>query len=185
MINLLPPQHKQDIRAARANSLLIRYNFLLLAALAFLMLAIGIVYVYLTSTKANAEVTIKDNQAKVANFASIEEQAQTFRNNLSVAKLILDKEVNYTKVILSVAKVLPAGTILTSLSLDASSFGTQTTLAAQAKSYEQAIALKDALTNSGLFSDVHFQSIVTSEGSSGYPITVNLNVTFKKEAAKS
>src|SRR5262245_15442644 len=112
MINLLPPQHKQDIRAARANSLLIRYNFLLLGALAFLMLAIGIVYVYLTSAKASDEKTIKDNQSNVAGFASVEEQAQIFRNNLSVAKLILDKEVNYTKVILSIAKVLPAGTIL-------------------------------------------------------------------------
>lgn len=185
MINLLPPQHKQDIRAARANSLLIRYNFLLLGILAFLMLAIGIVYVYLTGTKASAEATIKDNQSKVSSFASVAEQAQLFRNNLSVAKLILDKEVNYTKVILSVAKVLPAGTILTTLSLDASSFGTETTLAAQAKSYDQALALKDALTKSGLFSDVHFQSIVASEGSGDYPITVNLYVTFKKEAAKS
>jgi Tfp pilus assembly protein PilN len=184
MINLLPPAHKRDIQAARANSLLIRYNFLLLSVLAFLMLSIGVVYVYLTNTKASAETTIRDNQAKVAGFTPVEEQAQSFRQNLSTAKQILDREVNYTQVILALAKVLPNGVVLTSLSLDAATFGTETTLAAKAKSYEQAIALKDALSQSSLFSDVHFQSIVASEGTD-YPVTVNLYVTFKKEAAKS
>ena len=185
MINLLPPEHKRDIKAARANTLLIRYNVLLLGIFVFMLLAIGVVYVYLANTKAGAETTIKDNQAKVANFAAVEEQAQLFRQNLATAKQILDREVNYTKVILRIANTLPSGVVLSNLTLDAASFGTETTLVAQTKSYEQATALKDALTNSGLFSDVHFQSIVASEGGGDYPITVNLYVTFKKEAAKS
>lgn len=185
MINLLPPEHKRDISAARANTLLIRYNILLIGIFVFMLLAIGIVYVYLATTKTNAETAIKDNQAKVAGYADVEEQAQLFRQNLATAKQILDREVNYTKVILAVSKVLPNGVILSNLTLDAASFGTETTLIAQTKSYQQATALKDALTNSGLFSDVHFQSIVASEGGGEYPVTVNLFVTFKKEAAKS
>ncbi len=184
MINLLPPEHKRDIRAARANTLLIRYNILLVGVLAFLMLAIGIVYFYLSTTKAGAETTIKENKEKVAGFIATEQEAQLFRQNLATAKQILDREVNYTKVILKISNTLPSGTVLTNLTLDASSFGKETNMVAQAKSYDQAIALKDALNQSGLFTDVHFQSIVSS-GSADYPVTVNLYVTFKKEVAKT
>lgn len=184
MINLLPPEHKRNIRAARANSLLIRYNVLLAGVLAFLMLAIGVVYVYLSNTKATAEITIKENKEKVAGFNATEQEAQLFRQNLATAKQILDREVNYTTVILKISNVLPKNTVLTNLTLDASSFGKETTLSAETKSYDDAIILKDALSQSGLFTDVHFQSI-TSSTSTTYPVTVNLSVTFKKEAAKT
>lgn len=184
MINLLPPEDKRDIRAARANTLLIRYNVLLVGVFLFLMLAIGVVYVYLSTAKATAEATMQENTAKVGNLAATKEQAEAFRKNLSIAKEILNKEVNYTKVILKVAESMPAGTVLTGLSLDASTFGKETTLAAQTKSYEQAIKLKDSLSQSGLFTDVHFQSISASTDGSNYPITVNLMVTFDTKAAK-
>lgn len=184
MINLLPPEHKQDIQAARTNTLLIKYNLLLLGVLAFLMLAIGVVYVYLSNTKAGSEITIKENKEKVAGFASTEQEAQIFRQNLSTAKQILDREVNYTNVILKISRILPSGTVLTNLSLDASQFGKETTLAAQVKDYDKAIALKDALSQSGLFTDVHFQTI-TASADGDYPVTVNLFVTFNKEAAKT
>lgn len=187
MINLLPPDAKREIQAARANNLLVRYNLLLIAALAFLLLAIGVVYVYLTNVKTSAEKTISDNQARVADFSTINQQAQQFRQNLSIAKQILDREVTYTKVMLEVANLLPSGVVLTNLNLDASTFGTETALVAQAKSYDQALAFKDAFSKSSLFSNVHFQSITATEGSTGtaYPLTVNLSVTFKKGAAKS
>lgn len=187
MISLLPPEQKREIGAARANTILIRYNILLLGALVFVTLAVGIAYVYLNNSKANAEKVISENKAKVASFSTIEDQAQVFRRNLVTAKQILDREVNYTKVILEISALLPSGVVLTNLSLDAATFGTPTTLIAQAKSYDQAITLKDTFSRSSLFSDVHFQSINATEGgaSGTYPITINLNVTIKKEAARS
>lgn len=184
MINLLPKQHKQELAAARANSLLIRYNVALIGSLLFLLLVIGVAYIYLNNAKMVAENTIRENQAKVSDFSSVEEQAQDFRQNLTIAKQILDREVNYTKVMLEIADLLPSGVVLSSLNLDSATFGTPTTLTAQAKSYDQALALKDAFSQSSVFSDVHFQSITAAEGVASYPLTVSLNVTFKKEAAK-
>jgi Tfp pilus assembly protein PilN len=185
MINLLPSENKRELIAARTNTLLVRYNVFMIGAVVFLFIAIGVVYVYLGNAKATAEKTIAENQSKVIGFKDVEEQATEFRQNLTIAKQILDREVNYTHVILRIAKLLPSGTVLSGLSLDSATFGTQTTLVAKAKSYEQAIALKDSFSKSDLFSDVHFQSITTTEGASAYPLTVTLNVTFKKEAAKS
>lgn len=186
MINLLPPEEKRQLRAARSNALLLRYNIFLLGSVAFIGLSVGIAFIYLTTTKANAEHTVQVNNSKVSEYASIERQADTFRKNLATAKQILAGEVTYSQIILEIAHLLPSGAVLETLNLDASTFGSDTLLVAQVKDYNTAIALKNSFQKSSLFSDVHFQSIAanTSDTATNYPITVNLSVTFKKEAAK-
>ena len=183
MINLLPPEEKRQLRAARTNTLLLRYNVFLLGALAFLGLAVGVTYFYLSSTRAGAESVISENRARVANFAEVQSQADIFKANLAIAKQILDNEVTYTKVMLSIAALMPSGTVLDKLNLDSQTFGTETTLAARATNYENALKIKEAFETSPLFSNVHFQSI-GSGGQAPYTLTVNLNVTIKKDAAK-
>lgn len=186
MINLLPHEQKRQLRAARVNTLLLRYNILILIAVGFLATAEGFTYFYLVNTKTAAEATITENRAKAVNYVPIEAQAQLFRNNLATAKQILDREVTYTKVILEISKLLPSGVVLDTLNLDSQTFGTQTTLTAQAKDYNRALALKDSFENSTLFSNVHFQSIATTDTpkNPAYPVDVNINVTIKKDAAK-
>ncbi len=186
MINLLPPDEKSQLRAARTNALLIRYNFFLLGAVAFIGLALIVTFVFLTTFRAGYEQTIEQNKAKVSQYAKVAKEADQFRKNLATAKQILGNEVEYTKLILAIAHLLPKGVVLENLSLDAQTFGNATTLTAQAKSYGDAIDLKNAFQKSPLFSDVHFQSIAANTGStsSDYPITVTLSVTFKKDAAK-
>lgn len=183
MINLLPPNDKRELVAARSNTLLIRYNFFLAGALAFLLLSIGIVYVYLGNTKATAERTIQENQAKVSDYADVKAQAEAFRTNLRIASQILGQQVNYSHVILEIAAQMPPGTILDNLSLDSKTFGKPTTLNARAKDYDSALALKNSFQDSDLFTDVSFESIAGG-GSGSYPITVNLNVTIKKDIAQ-
>lgn len=186
MINLLPDLEKRELRAARTNSLLIRYNIALIASVVFLGVALGIVYYFLNATKASAETAIAESRTKASSFAAVESEAQLFRANLATAKQILDKEVSYSKVILAIANVMPSGTTLDKLSLNSQDFGKPTTIVAQAKSYEAALSLKGSFEKSSLFSDVHFQSIAAnpSAQTSGYSFIVNLDVTIKKEAAK-
>lgn len=185
MINLLPQDERRQLYAARTNTLLIRYNIALVASVVFLGLAVAVVYFYLTTAMAVSQQTITDNESKATGYAAVQSQAEIFRSNLSIAKQILDGEVAYTNVAIAIAALMPPGTVLDKLNLDSSTFGTPTTLTAQAKNYDNAIALKDAFQKSPLFSDVNFQSITANEGGlAGYPYTVNLNVTIKKEAAK-
>jgi len=185
MINLLPPTEKKELKAARTNVLLLRYNFFLVGAVAFLGLATAVTYFYLSTTKANAEQVINENAAKVSAYATTATQAEQFRKNLTTAKQILDHEVTYSKVIIGIAQTLPKGVVFTNLNLDSQTFGTETTFAAKAKSYDNALALKEAFEKSPMFTNVHFQSITSGDsGDTGYPITINLNVTIKKDAAK-
>jgi Tfp pilus assembly protein PilN len=183
MINLLPNEDKRQIRAARSNTLLLRYNFLILGVAVIAAFAIGGVYIYLSNSKAASETTIAKNKDRASGFDATANEASTFRANLSTAKQIMDREVVYTKVVLQLAKALPPGTVLQSLSLDASTFGTPTVLVAKTKTTDNAIALKDALQKSGIFTDVHFDSLVAQDNGP-YFFTANFSVTFKKDAAK-
>lgn len=183
MINLLPDQNKKDLQAGRTNLLLVRYNILMLGALLFTVAAIAVLYFYLSTTKASAAQTISDNRAKAGEYAQVEADAAKFRTNLSTAKSILDKEVIYTNMILKFAKLVPSGVVFDTLALDPKSFGTTTLLTAHCKTAEDASALKESFQNSGVFSDVHFQSLAINDGdTTGYPYTVSLSVIINKAA---
>ena len=185
MINLLPPDYRTQLRAAQANTLLLRYNIFLVGALLFMSLALGVVFFYLTLNKSNAEQTLADNQARVGSYASVQQEATDFRSALATAKQVLDKQVTYTKTVVAITKLMPAGTVLQDLSLDASTFGTPTSFVFQAKDYRTALSIKDSFQASPLFSDVHLQSIASGTGDeSDYPYTVTLSLTISKDAAK-
>lgn len=182
MINLLPPDYKKEVRAARSNSILLRYNISTLGALLFLLAAIAVTFFYISGVKNSAEQTISESQARVASYQKVKQEADQFRTDLATAKQVLDKEVTYTKVILQISQLLPDGVILQQLSLDASTFGTPTTLTVQAKSNQAALKLKDSFQSSKLFSDVHFRNI-TVANETAYPYSVTLGITINKEAA--
>jgi len=183
MINLLPDQEKRELRAARTNVLLLRYNIIWLGAVVLLALATGGVYAILANEKATAEQTIQENEAKAQEFAATSTEAEQFRNNLTTAKSILDNETTYSNVLVEIAQVVPSGVILENLDLDAGTFGQPTTFSAKARSYESALSLKEAFENSSIFTDVNFQSISTAEANEGgYPVSIQLNATIKKDA---
>lgn len=183
MINLLPPNTKKQMRAARSNVLLLRYNFLLIGALVFVLIAIGGTYFYLDTAKGNAEQLIEDSQTQAGRYASVQQDAESYRQKLATAKQILDQDVAYTKVILEIAKTLPSGVVIDKLSLDAKTFGSPTTFTARARDYQSALNLKDSLSDSSLFYNVSIASM-SGGGGEGYPININLNVTIQKDAAK-
>lgn len=183
MINLLPPDTKSQIVAGRTNRLLFRYNIMVLIAIAFLLAAIGLVYFYIGNARASAERSIEENILKAGDYSSVEAEANAFKQNLASVKQILDNDVAYTKVILEIASVLPSGIVLDTLNLDSATFGTPTTLTANARDYQTVLTLKDSLQKSSLFSDVSIQTISSGEAGS-YPITATLSVTIRKDAAR-
>lgn len=180
MINLLPPDAKAEIRAGRANRLLIRYLVLFTGLMLLLFVAIGIVLYTMSRTEVTSKAAITATLNKSSKIKAEQKQVEQYIANLKIAKQILDSQTNYSTIILRIASVIPQGVVIDSLSLDSSSFTKPTTLTARAKSDRAALAFKQALTSSPYFKDPHFSSI-TSGGSGSYPITISLDVTFTKE----
>lgn len=190
MINLIPPQDRSQLAAARTNSLLLRYVILLGIFIGILILEIGAVYVVMSTDKARNEAIIAENIAKTAEYEPTRRQAETFRSNLATAKYILDKRIPYTTLILTLANNLPNGAIIDSLSLNPQSFGTPTNLTVKATTYQKTIEVKSALQNikvgdKPLFTAVSFSSLTeTEQPTDAYRYTATLDVTYSKEVLK-
>jgi len=184
VINLLAPDDRRQLAAARTNTLLVRYVILLTLFIVLLFVEMGGVYVFLSAEKAQDEQSIAENDAKNVSYAPVKAQADSFRSNLATAKYILDQQVPYTKLIITIASVLPQDVIIDRLTLDPSNFGTPTTLSVKAKSYADLIQVKSNMQKSKLFSDVNFQSISSASGddeSGSYSHTAVMNITYTKE----
>lgn len=93
MINLLPPHEKRQINAGRVNTLLWRYSLLSLLLFGLLLVVIAGLYLMLTNNKLAAQAQIDDNQQKLAEHREIQANVNQFRDNLTTAKTILDKEI--------------------------------------------------------------------------------------------
>ncbi len=183
MINLLPDDTKRDIRAARTNVLLLRYNVLTLASIGGLLIICALFYIVLSANESSATTKTSDNSAKAASYEKTRAAADEYKKNLSIAKTILGNSVNYTSVVFAITDLLPSGVVLDNLTINATDFGKQTTFLAHAKGYDQAEALKEKFQSSKLFSNVYFQSISKEESSdSGYPVAVTLSAQLNKVA---
>lgn len=183
MINLLPESQKKELRAARTNVTLLRYNIFMIVGLALLTLLCGLFFVILLDNKRVATVNNADNVEKARGYDDVKKAANEHKANLATAKKILDNEVTYTDTVFAIASAMPKGVVLDSLSLSAQDFDSQISLTAKARNIAAATNLKQQFQTSKVFSNVYFQTI-TKESSDGeaseYPIAVNISVKINK-----
>ncbi|MBC7512346.1 hypothetical protein H7142_01640 [Candidatus Saccharibacteria bacterium] len=184
MINLLPYDHKQEIKAGRTNVLLVRYIGILVVAAAVLGgLVVGSYYT-INTTKTDAESKVAENQSRAQEYEPVKAQADSFRTDLATAKNILDNKVSFSKLIYKIADTVPRNVILGDLTLDPKTFGSSVTMTASAKSFDDAAKLKDSfIKNDQIFSNVKLQTIQSGVTTGEqYPVKVSLSVVINKGA---
>ena len=187
MINLLPPDNRRQLRAARSNLLLVRYNVGLTLAAAFLGLVTLAIYFILSGMQQAAEQNIASNQAKVSNFSTVQAEADAYQKSLTEAKSLFDEEIQYSKLYLEIANTLPSGTALDTLELDASTLGTPLELPVKIRGEQQAQALLSAFQSSALFNNTASYgtlSMNTGDDNATYPYIITVKVTINKGAIK-
>ncbi len=187
MINLLPYEKKAEARAARTNTILVRYILILGSAVLLLTGLVIASYIVLFTAKQQAEAKVERNESQVTEYTKINNDATELRTNLATAKTILDKETNYSALVYAIAASVPRGVVLDSLTLDSKTLGKETELTANARSNQSAIELKESFAKqTDLFGDVKFSSISGGESASNpeYPVKVTLSLIIKQEALK-
>jgi len=185
MINLMPDDVKKEIRSARTNVILTRYIIVVLLAFAFLVLLLAGSYVVLTQTKNSAQQLIDSNDTKAEVYSTTKAQVDALSGSLSETKTLLDQEVLYSNVLVNIGQQMPEGTVLSGITLNASSFaGTPVTLKAYAKTTEIAVSLREKFQSTPIFSNVNFESVSDSDGINGYPVSVSMTLTVTKAAAQ-
>ena len=183
MINLLSPEAKSEIRAARINILLVRYLLLLIAAGVFLIASLGVAFYYLQTIRTNAESTITENTEKEGTYSNVRSNTDSFNSSISDAKTVLEGQVNYSQIFLNIARTMPDGSALKSLKLDKGSLSSPITLSVKLADER---AARDILSN---FKKASFVTNVTKgsvglTSDSAYPYSMDLSITLDKEKAQ-
>ena len=165
MINLLPDETKQQIRAAHANTVLAK-------CLIFALFSAIFVGIACLSAKYLVEST------QLTDDKDSGETSQTEKNYSSIIESIINKQVSYSSVIASIANALPQGVTVESISINKSTFESSITFKAHAENTVSESDIKNGggFISSSIFSNYQASDIVKNkDGSSSYSITVNIN----------
>lgn len=185
MINMLPPNTKKELRAARANVTLLKYFFVLILAVAFLGSAVYGVHIYFNDAAAKAEELIELQSTNPTNQTQpIELEAQVLRSNLANAKAILDNGISYSRVLIAIANQLPEGVIIKDISLDQETFDKPLQLNIFATSTETALKTESSFgERPEIFSSISLQSLSSSTSSDPqYPVSAAITFTINRMA---
>lgn len=181
MINLLPDQRKKEIAAGRINVILWRYCMVSLLLGMLLFAITGVFYAMLLNTRNKAIAENQESQQKIAAYRDTQQQFNTLKKNIAVAKTILSKDISYSKLAITIGQAIPSGIVLQSLDLNAANFGKPTTLNAMGRSYDDALRLKSSLEASPIFHNVHIESVSQAETTSKatYTTAIVMSVVIK------
>jgi len=192
MINILSPAQKRDIHAARINVVLVRYC----VTVVLLVLLCGLIYGFwiLAQEKAATLEKIAAQSDQSRPYAAVEKEADSFRNNLTIAKSILSKETSYSTFLTTLAAGLPSGTVLTQLSIGhVNTSGPQSTMVIEARTsnYNKTLELKNSLEQTELFENVSIintsrpEDITRLPGlEARYPYTATYSVKLSTAVSK-
>jgi Tfp pilus assembly protein PilN len=160
MINLLPPETKRQIRAARMNVTLYKYCLLIIATAALLGGVFAVGFLADLNDRRSAETYKTESEAAAAPYAKTKAQAEDFAKDLATGRTILTSNVSFSKLVLDIAAVVPSGVILNNLSLGTTAKAdTPIDISARTSSYDGAVALKNSLEASPIFEQVNIINI--------------------------
>ena len=182
MINLLPPEIKDDYRYGLKNSGLLRW----ISAGVLGILGLGVIATYglLTmqhsSEHYQAQVTTGQQVLQQENLAGTETQVKTITSNLKLATQVLSKEVLFSKLLKQIAVVIPSNTSLKGLDISQTTGAIDIT--ADASDYQTAAQVQVNLSDPAnqIFSKADIVGITcsTTSDDTRYPCTVQVRALF-------
>lgn len=161
MINLLPPETKQEIRFGQLNITAIQYAVLIilisLALVAVLFFGVTVV----GGDERSLHQAIDEKQQILTELEPTVKEAESLEATINTISALLKREIQFSSLLQDIAGVIPEGASLTGLSLT----GDETLpLRVDAVINDQSLApvLRENLENSDLFEHADIQSIAAS-----------------------
>jgi hypothetical protein len=159
VINLLPPETKKQVRAARMNVVLVNYCMLICLTALCLAGVFGVGFWADMNDHSVAQAAKDESTNAASEYSATRSAAESFAKNLDTAKTILASNVSFSQLILDIAKVVPSGVILNNLSLGTSAANAPIDINGRAISSSAAVSLKNSLEASPIFENVSITNI--------------------------
>jgi Tfp pilus assembly protein PilN len=181
MINLLPPDLKEQIRYAKLNRLILRYLQGTVAAVVVLGVIFAGAFYVIDQQTAGITSGLSAKQKTISQLnATFVPEAQSASDRLTAIEYVQSTQTHFSSVIADLAKVLPQGVSIDSITLTGDD-QVPVDVAMTAQTYDEALAARNALATSPRIANADLESI-SSSTANDYQVTVV--IAFKPGEAK-
>lgn len=185
MINLLPPDAKQNIAFARYNTKLLRWSLAFVLAIAGISIVVLVGMAYLRQSVATYTVQISktQEQLKIQKLDETQARVENISGSLKLVLQVLGQEVLFSKLIKQIGATIPANATLTDLKIGKTNGGID--LTAAAADYNTATQVQVNLQDPAnkLFDKADIVNITCAAANSTnpkYPCTIAIRAQFAK-----
>jgi hypothetical protein len=183
MINLLPPQKKNDVHYARRNVIMTQFVVGAIVGIVgiVIVIAAGQFYIARSTKTMAAQVDHAKQHLAAQKLEETQKKVEDLSNNIKLVLQVLGREVLFSKLLLQIGAVMPEGATLESLTIGSVEGGID--LGFSAKTYQTAtqvqINLQDPKNN--VFSKADIVDINCPEPANAntiYPCHLALRALF-------
>lgn len=183
MINLLPPDIKQDYIYARRNVSLRRWVFMFFIALVGLIViaTYGMVSLQQSTIRYNKQIASAEQTLQKGKFAETQKELQDISGSFKLVVKVLGQEVLFSQLLKQIAAIIPANANLTALTISQTTGGIDIT--ANATDYATATQVQVNLSDpdNKIFSKADIVNITCDNANAAnprYPCTVTIRALF-------
>lgn len=178
MLNVLPPELKQQIKYARRNVTARRYILIILLIMVVTGNVLVVSHWYADQQIADYEATLQEKNEEMEQYAQLEESVKELNDQIGTMDTLLQQKSRFSVLLTDLAQVLPQNSYLNGLSLtEKVDKPLQLTITSPSK--DQAVRVREALLQSPRIDSADIQSI--SETTEGSEVNVDIVIAFKAE----
>lgn len=184
MINLLPPETRENIMYARHNTKLLRWSAALAIGIVGIVTVVvfGFFYIDQNTKNINKQVDLAREELKIQKLDETQKRVEELSGSLKLVIQVLSKQILFSELLRQAGAVMPAGSSLASLNISKVSGGID--LQAVTKDYQTASQVQVNLQDQGnkIFEKVDILNIVCNAQSQtvAYPCTGSYRASFSK-----
>jgi len=187
VINLLPPERAIRIRYGRGNSLLIQWLISMGIAIVGLVLIVasGVVYINQQSGDLKKNIATDNEQLTTGDIGQVEANVKAISSDVKLINQVLSREIRFSDLMQQIGKVMPAGTVLSSLTLTNINGAMDITANTLDNPSAAQIAINLSDPGNNLFTHVDIVSIACANDhpTSPYPCVATYRALFSKSAS--
>lgn len=176
MINILPPELKQQITYSRRNVVARRYVGILTVIILITGSVLAAVHWYADQQIAAYETTLQERNEKMSRFENLETSVDTLNTQIETIEKIMQQRPRFSVLLTDLSQVLPRGSYLNGISLSEET-DQPLQLTITAPSRNQAVTVRQALLQSPRIESADIQSITGKPDSE--EINVNIVIAFQ------
>lgn len=182
MINLLPPQYASQLHYGRRNASLRHWLIagLLACAALILIIVFGLIYIDQQSKDLRQSLADSEQQLKIQNLTKVQKEAEELSGNIKTINQVLKREIRFSDLIQEIGKVMPPGTVLSSLTLNKLNGAIDLSISAKDHASAARIAANLSDPQNKIFEKVDIINIICTSGTDVYKCKGSFKALFSE-----